>query len=339
MKEFNILIIKHGALGDVIRTSYFLPGLKEKYKNSRIFWYTSEVAIPLLDENSLIDCLFHNKNSIDVLKNNKFDCVISLDDEREILRTLYENKIDVHYGAFFDGDRTTYTQNSNVWFDMGLLSKHGKKRADFLKKANTFEHNEIFSRILDIKIAKPFLEININKNKSMNNFNNNYFNIGFNPGSGGRWPSKKIKIKEAINLVNLLEKTKVNNKFIKIHMLGGKDEKELIRSIIKGSKNANIIDTGHNNSLKDFAKIISLLDLVVSSDSLALHLSIAQGIKNISFFAPTSAAEIGVFNNGIKIISTSDDYCSYASDVDNSTITADRIFLAISELFEDISKK
>jgi heptosyltransferase-2 len=51
----------------------------------------------------------------------------------------------------------------------------------------------------------------------------------------------------------------------------------------------------------------------------------------LGFFAPTSSAEIGVFNTGVKVESLSNDYCSYRPDADNSTITAKRILDAFNK--------
>ena len=67
------------------------------------------------------------------------------------------------------------------------------------------------------------------------------------------------------------------------------------------------------------------LDLLITSDTLALHLAIAQGVPSVSYYAPTSATEINTFGTGRKIVSTSPDYCNYRPDADNSTITAGRI--------------
>ncbi|MBI2660063.1 lipopolysaccharide heptosyltransferase I, partial [Candidatus Woesearchaeota archaeon] len=38
----DILVIKLGALGDVIRTTAILPGLKARYKSCRIDWVTKK---------------------------------------------------------------------------------------------------------------------------------------------------------------------------------------------------------------------------------------------------------------------------------------------------------
>ena len=57
----HILIIKLGAIGDVIRTTSILPILKEKYK-ANITWVTKTESIDLLKNNYNIDNLYSIKN-------------------------------------------------------------------------------------------------------------------------------------------------------------------------------------------------------------------------------------------------------------------------------------
>ncbi len=92
-----------------------------------------------------------------------------------------------------------------------------------------------------------------------------------------------------------------------------------------------IICEDTEQSILIFASVIKACDYIITSDSLALHLAIAQKIPNLSFYAPTSAAEIDTFGTGVKVISTSEDYCSYKPDADNSTITNDRILKALKK--------
>ena len=85
-----------------------------------------------------------------------------------------------------------------------------------------------------------------------------------------------------------------------------------------------ICDTGR--SVLDYAAKIKACDFIISTDSLGLHLAISQAVPNISFYAPTSAAEIDTFGTGTKLTSSTDDYCSYSVNADNSSITANKIF-------------
>ena len=51
----NILIIKHGALGDVVRTSYLLRPLKHLHPKAHVTWITKTAAAPLVEDHPLID--------------------------------------------------------------------------------------------------------------------------------------------------------------------------------------------------------------------------------------------------------------------------------------------
>ena len=76
----DILIIKLGAIGDVIRTTSILPGLKSKYKNCKIDWITKKESFDILKNNNIIDNVYLMSKD---LKNKKYDLVISLEDDFE----------------------------------------------------------------------------------------------------------------------------------------------------------------------------------------------------------------------------------------------------------------
>ena len=73
---------------------------------------------------------------------------------------------------------------------------------------------------------------------------------------------------------------------------------------------------------------------IFSSDSLGMHLAIAQRVPSVSFFAPTSADEINTFGFGEKVVSLSADYCSYRPDADNTSLTGERLMEAFCTLEE-----
>ena len=53
----KILVIKLAAVGEVVRTTFLLKGLKEKYRRCEIHWVTSNQAVDLLRNNRMIDKL------------------------------------------------------------------------------------------------------------------------------------------------------------------------------------------------------------------------------------------------------------------------------------------
>ena len=326
----NILIIKFGALGDVVRTSYFLKPLYRKYGEPFIYWLTSEPSLPLLRFNPYV---FHLTSNVNDLLETEFDWIISLDDELEIVSIVNQLKYKKITGAHPKDNKSFYTEDSRLWFDMGIISRYGKKKADELKKENRLSHTEIFSKILKINNVKPvFYNAHLIENRYGKNFENNYFHVGINNSAGKRWPSKKINYKELVLLINKILSLKIDSKNVKIHLLGSKnekDEKYKIKSLFNDDKKVICEDT--DESLLKFAAVIKACDYIITSDSLALHLAIAQQIPNLSYYAPTSAAEIDTFGTGVKVVSTSPDYCSYKPDTDNRTITSERILKSFKE--------
>ena len=94
----HILIIKRGALGDVVRTAYFARALKEKQGNGiRISWITSTDALPLLRFNPYIDDVWI---SFEEAGPYVFDLVFSLDDERDALEGVASLRTHTVKGAF-----------------------------------------------------------------------------------------------------------------------------------------------------------------------------------------------------------------------------------------------
>jgi len=329
----EILIIKHGALGDVIRTSYILQGLHDKFGGHCNFtWVTEKSAESLLKYHPLVHelVLVHSLNDPKVQKKmfqKHYDWVISLDDELNSCQLVHKLTTRRLTGSYveFDSDQIKYTDESSPWFDMGIISKFGKEIADQKKKSNSRTHTEILQEILGVRIDKP----SFFTNPKFEDFPEQILSgtrahcVGLNLSAGDRWPSKRMPLEHAIRLCDALASESVNT-----YLLGGDGDFSFNEQLTHRSHNPNLI-LCEPQPLLNFAALIRRLDLIVSSDSLALHLAISQGVPNVSFYAPTSAAEIDTFSTGAKVISLSSDYCSYRPDADNSTITSDRILSAM----------
>ncbi len=321
----HILVLKFGALGDVVRTSYILPGLHSRFgAGTRITWVTAPGAVPLLRFNPHIAAVvssdrLQGTNLPPELGDVDFDWVLSFDDEPEscgLAQRVRGRKVS---GAYLEDGGVRYSEDTNEWFDMGLISRFGKEKADGLKIANQSSHDEIFARMLGIEISQPHF------------FNDPHSEeyarallelatppvVGLNLSAGKRWPSKSLRLSEAALLVQQLQQRE-----LRCVLLGGHADEEYLNALSQ--------ETGlpvlSGLSLNQFAAAISRLELLITSDSLALHLAIAQRVQSVSFYAPTSAAEINPFGLGSKVASTSPDYCSYRPDSDNSTITAARLY-------------
>ncbi len=343
----RVLILKTGALGDVLRTTSILPGLGERHPDLRVAWVTAPGAVDLVARHPLVEDV-HAVDPADAealaaktgeLAATAWDRVLSFDDEEELCRMATAlgrpEEEGVLCGAYLDaGGTRRYTADAAPWFDMGMISAYGKAEADRRKIANTESHPAIFARMLGIRMGETELPLPDEALAFAREFAARTALrgagpvIGLNTGAGGRWDSKRLPVDRTVGLAAEVHR-KLEGR-VSFLLLGGPDEAERNAAIAAGvGGEIRLVDGGTRNAIPDFAALIDLLDLLVSSDSLAMHVAIARRVPVVAFFAPTSAAEIELYGRGEKVASTAPDACSYRPDADNSTLTVDRLAGAV----------
>lgn len=328
----DILIIKLGALGDVLRTTFVVRGFKEKYPSCTITWLTKENAAEILSNNSFIDSVVV-WGQRDLLSCKNFDLLLSLDDEEEVCAfasTLSSNKFQ---GAFLEQGKRKYTPGVASWFGMGLLRPEelgGKQEADRLKAANRKTFQEIYAEMFAIESVsstRPILHLTLEELKYGQNFleafqiPSSHTIIGINPGAGIRWELKMLSIEKTAQVCNIFAAWPN----VTVLLLGGLDEKERNLQIKQLCSASNIIFVEPTAHIKEFASIISLCDVIITSDSLALHISHALSKYTIAFFGPTSPWEISTFTTGMNIYHQSDCLCCYKKTTDKKPSCIERI--------------
>ena len=146
----SVLVIKLGAIGDVLRTSYLINAFNRK-QNYHITWVTSSESAAILANNPYInDILIHNKHELPLCT----DILICLEDMREFVALGSGITANTIIGSYInENGKLEYTDDTAEWYDMGIISRYGIERANILKKENRKSFNEIFSKSLS-KIVK-----------------------------------------------------------------------------------------------------------------------------------------------------------------------------------------
>ena len=318
--NMDILIIKLGAMGDVVRTTSLLPGLFKKYPGARIFWVTKRESLPLLEHNPFLQqsTAIEEREQIKELGKKNFALAINLDDEIESCTLASSVRASERIGGILQDGKPSYTKGSSPWFDLGLISRFGKEKADELKKKNTRTYQDIISGIVGVERGKPVLELTeeeagfgeeFTKRHSISKSN---LVIGLNTAAGSRWKGKILSVEKTIGLAKELSK----NFSCTLLLFGGPQERGRNGTIARELGNL-IVDAGTDHPLREFAALVNLCDILITSDSLALHLGVALGKNVIVFFGPTSAAEIDLYGRGIKLKSKKHCGCFYN---DNCTV-------------------
>src|SRR5947199_5566906 len=133
-----VLIIKLGAAGDVVRTSPLVRRL-----DGPVSWVTAENNLALLQgiETEVRCVSWEDRKRV---ADTTYDLVINLEDDRESNSFLTELKFKQLFGAHLSGDgELAYTSDSRAWFDLSLISAHGREGADRLKLLNRRTYQEL----------------------------------------------------------------------------------------------------------------------------------------------------------------------------------------------------
>jgi heptosyltransferase-2 len=305
--NFKILIIKLDAVGDVLRTTSILQPLKKKYPDSYIEWCTRKNATALFKNNSLVDeVITIEDDALFRIQAEEFDIVINLDTSKlsSAIAADAIGKKKIGFALNKKGYVEATSAEAQQWLEMSAF--------DDIKKANTKSHQQIMYEILgfDLPVSKPVIQISENETlkiskKDFSRKIDPYKKvIGLNVGIGTKWPSKGWPLKRWKELIEILDPQNYN-----LLLLGGPEEVETIRQL---SEEYNFLcDTGCDNSLVEFAAIVNLCDLVITADTLALHIATALEKKIVALFGPTSANEIELYGKGIKLTSPEECKCFY----------------------------
>jgi heptosyltransferase-2 len=136
--NMNVLIIKLGAAGDVVRTTTLLRRL-----GGQITWLTEAKNTALLEGvKEGLKCVCWEQR--DKAKRTLYDLVINLEDTQEIGSFLKLLEYKQLFGAYLDSvNSLRYTDDSRPWFDLSIISRYGKHRADQLKYENRRTYQEL----------------------------------------------------------------------------------------------------------------------------------------------------------------------------------------------------
>lgn len=301
----SVLIAKKAALGDVLRTTSLLPALKRRF-GGPVWWITDKAARPLLEGHPAVDRVLTSGENL----RRRFDLALSLEEDADCARwsaAAGEDLVGVTLRA--DGS-LGYTKSAEPYYGMSLL-REGRAEADRLKAANRRSFASLWHGILGLPVQKKpgpaiFLSpaekaaglavlarLGVKKGTA----------IGLNAGAGSRWPSKQLSEEAAVGLARAL------SALGPVVLLGGKEEEARNKRIAA----AALCVAMRPMPLRLFAGLVAGLRAVVTTDTLALHVSAAVGRPTVALVGPTSAAELDLGARGAVLTPKRGCACFYAA--------------------------
>jgi ADP-heptose:LPS heptosyltransferase len=336
---FKILIIKLDASGDVLRTTSLLPALKEKYPDSFITWLTRSNSKDLFKNNPFVDqiLIFENTDTISRLLVEEFDLVIHPDASptSASLSTIAKANEKKGFVSNSFGRVVPVNSAAEEWFEMGAFDEY--------KKKNTKTYQQIIHEIAGLEYKKNEILLFLSddeidfKNKFRIKYGLDKFKylVGLNTGASKRWQYKKWRLEGYTELIKKLSE----NPDIGILLYGGPDEEENNNVLIK--QFPLLINTGTQNTLREFFSLIDLTDVLVTGDTMALHAATALKKKIVCLFGPTSSEEIEDYGLIKKVIPDLECLVCYKQTCDfipscMDKISTDMVFEAVMNSINEL---
>jgi lipopolysaccharide heptosyltransferase III len=276
----KILIIKLGAIGDVIRTTPLLEAIKSDYPKAKIFWltYSPEVVPGSVDE-----VLKFNQEGITFLESVQFDIIYNLDKDKEAcaLTNKLISKVKKGYilkdGVPFPADKAAEQK-----FFTGLF--------DDVNQANTKNYLEEIFDICGFRYSgQKYILSSFEKFSESWDLNKSKKIIGLNTGCGGRWTSRLWADENWINLANSLIK-----KNCEIVFLGGSQEDEKNKMFAEKTGGKYF---GHF-PLEKFINLVNQCQLIVTGVTMAMHITLGLNKKIVLFNNIFNPNEFELFGLG-----------------------------------------
>ncbi len=257
----NILIIKLGATGDVVRTTPVLRRL-----NGTVTWITAQKNLALLQGlPRQVRTLSWEQRQL--VAEADYDLVVNLEDEREISAFVQQIRFRKLFGAHLDAaGGIRYTADSQCWFDLSLISAFGREQADQLKLQNRRTYQEMIFEGLGFVFAGETYVMPAPVATGLAG------DVAIAPEAGAVWPMKRWAYYDTL-------KGKLEAAGLQVNVIGTRPT--LLEHL------ADV--QGHR--------------LLVSGDTLPMHLALGSGVRCVTLFNCTSPWEIYDYGLQRKIVS------------------------------------
>jgi ADP-heptose:LPS heptosyltransferase len=293
----NILIIKHGSLGDIAQASGSIQDISENHPEDKIHMLTTKPYFELFRKNPFVHNVILDRRL------SRFNLIYLY----LLMKTLKKLKIKKVYDLQ-NSSRTKFYKNIlfpkanfNTWSssETTLPSNISKDEFDKDPVLNRFDHQLKTSGIKTEHTMKPnFSWAVTNIDNIKQEFNLNKYIVLFSFCSAHLTHKKWPHYNELIDLI----KNKYGDQ-IKVVVAPGPSE-------INDAKNINavsILDNGKALDISQLASLIKESSFVIANDTGPAHISAHLGVKGLALFGKhTTAFIVSIERKNFKAIQVAD---------------------------------
>ncbi len=278
----KILLIKLGALGDVVNTLPLAVNLK-KHFNAEIDWLVAPLSYPLVANHPCVNkaILFDKTqlkhslpHALRHIRKKQYD--VTLDLQRILKSSLFTLAARSHRRIGFDTDRC----KEQTWLFPFDRIPPSDPQAHMLLQY--FE----FSAYLGVPKAEVSWRIPRSPHNLPSGLPTSYIVLNIGASRAVKiWPPDHFAV-----LADLID-TRFNLQPV---LTGGPDDLQRAE-IIGGKANCNIIDLTGKTSIPQLVEVLANARCVITGDTGAMHLAAALGTDLVALFGPTNPRRTGPF--------------------------------------------
>ena len=311
----NILIIKHGSLGDIAQASGAIQDISENHKEDQIHLLTTKPYFELFKKNPFIHNVILDKRL------SKFNLIYLYQLTRILKNFNFEKIYDLQ-----NSSRTTFYKNilfpkakSNKWSSSETTLPTNIPKVEFDKNPvlDRFDHQLKTSGLNTLNVMKPDFSWSCTDIDNIKNVNKLKEYILLFPFCSAhldikKWPYYNELIKH------------IKNKFkdrYKIVVAPGPTEVDDARNI-----NAiSILDQNKALNISQLSTLIKKSSFVVANDTGPAHMSAHLGVKGLTLFGKhTTAFKVSIERANFKAIQVDD----------LNKLSAEKVFERISSILD-----
>lgn len=296
----RILLIHLGALGAVVRSTALLPAIHRRYPAAHITWVTDAPADVLLREHPLVDrVIVSNHDGVMALKALEFDVAFVVDKSLKASGLLRSTSAKNVYGYVADPASGAILPMSPAAQESWELGTSDHLKFHVNRKTETQLVHEALE--LGTWMRDPYaLHLNAAEQREVlvrrEEFarDRGHAVIGFNTGCAPTIPFKKLTVEAHVELLALLQARRPENPVV---LLGGREDSERNRSIAAEARSRGLMvhESSTDRGLRDGMISVAACDVVVTGDSLGMHMALGFDKAVVAWFGPTCAHEIDLY--------------------------------------------